>query len=81
MAPCCEGELDRQVVEPLGGDARLHMLGQHVEGPGGELPGAQHAFEGVRAVQPDLGVAGLGPGNVEVIHHAGKLSGDLRSCA
>ena len=70
MAPWLVRELDDQIVEPLGRDAGLDVLGQHVERAGGELAGLAHALEGLAAVQPDLGVARLGAVEVEVVHVA-----------
>ena len=52
-----ERELEHALVELLGGDARLDMLGQHVEGLGGELAGLAHSRERFGPVPPYLAVA------------------------
>src|SRR5690606_2974049 len=66
-----------QPVELIGGDARRHMIGDHVEHLGGQLPGPTHALEIVGAV-PDY-LARLGQGFAHrVTPWGGK---DLPICA
>ena len=57
-----------QIVEVLGGDAGLDVLGQHVQRLGGQPAGLAHALEGLAAVQADLAVARLRAVDVEVVH-------------
>ena len=52
-----ERELEHEVVERLGGDAGLDVLGQHVEGVGGKAACLAHAIERFGSVQFDLAVA------------------------
>ena len=64
------GEVEHEVVERLGGHARLDLVDEQVEGLGHELAGLLHAVEGVGSMQLDLGVARLGAGEFEVRHRA-----------
>ena len=63
-----EGEPERQIVELLGGDAWLDVLGEHVERRGCELAGLAHAGERLRSVPPDLPFAAGCATNFHVRH-------------
>src|SRR5205807_1791563 len=67
-------ECEHELVEPLRRDARLDVLGQHVERARGKLAGSLHALEGIAAVKPDLGVARLGAVDVEVVHETPRTT-------
>ena len=59
-------ELVDQLVDVLGGDARLDLADQHVEAFGRQPAGLAHAFEGGGAV--DLDLAGLAQRRHSRIH-------------
>ena len=62
-------EFEHEAVDLLGGHARLHLVGQHVEAFGGELAGLAHARECLRAVELDLpGLAQRREGRIDVVH-------------
>ena len=48
------GEIEHQIVQGLGRDARLHMVDEHVERLRGETPDPAHRFEIPGAVQLDM---------------------------
>ena len=73
---------NHEIVERLGGHARLHQRDERIEVFRGQPPGPAHAFEGLRPVQLDGAVAqeNLAVGHCLVLSHAAHVASAARFC-